>query len=124
MVPSNHGLLTTVGYKINNEDTVYCLEGSIAIAGALVQWMRDNLGIIKEAPEIESLAKTVDDNGDVYFVPAFSGLFAPYWRSDARVNHCRPDTVCQQGPSGAGCSGILRLSDQRYHQCHEQGFRG
>ena len=81
---SKHGLLTTVGYQINNEKAVYCLEGSIAIAGALVQWMRDNLGIIKSAGEIEELAKTVDDNGGVYFVPAFSGLFAPYWRSDAR----------------------------------------
>ncbi|MBL6995714.1 glycerol kinase GlpK [Desulfobacula sp.] len=81
---SKHGLLTTVGYQINNEKAVYCLEGSIAIAGALVQWMRDNLGIIKSAGEIEELAKTVEDNGGVYFVPAFSGLFAPYWRSDAR----------------------------------------
>jgi glycerol kinase len=81
---SKHGLLTTVGYQINNEKPVYCLEGSIAIAGALVQWMRDNLGIIKSADEIEDLARTVDDNGDIYFVPAFSGLFAPYWRSDAR----------------------------------------
>ena len=81
---SKHGLLTTVGYQINNEKAVYCLEGSIAIAGALVQWMRDNLGIIKSAGEIEELAKSVDDNGGVYFVPAFSGLFAPYWRSDAR----------------------------------------
>ncbi|MBU2628151.1 MAG: glycerol kinase, partial [Proteobacteria bacterium] len=84
MVRSTHGLLTTVGYKINDEKPVYCLEGSIAIAGALVQWMRDNLGIIETASEIEALAKTVKDNGDVYFVPAFSGLFAPYWRSDAR----------------------------------------
>jgi len=83
-VISRHGLLTTVGYQLNNEKAVYCLEGSIAIAGALVQWMRDNLGIIKSAGEIEALAKTVEDNGDVYFVPAFSGLFAPYWRSDAR----------------------------------------
>lgn len=81
---SRHGLLTTVGYQINNEKVVYCLEGSIAVAGALVQWMRDNMGIIKSAAEIEDLAKTVDDNGDIYFVPAFSGLFAPYWRSDAR----------------------------------------
>jgi len=81
---SKHGLLTTLGYQINNEKPVYCLEGSIAIAGALVQWMRDNMGIIKSAAEIEDLAETVDDNGDVYFVPAFSGLFAPYWRSDAR----------------------------------------
>ena len=84
VVRSTHGLLTTIAYQINKEDAVYCLEGSIAIAGALVQWMRDNLGIIKHASEIEELAKTVDDNADVYFVPAFSGLFAPYWRSDAR----------------------------------------
>ncbi len=81
---SQHGLLTTVGYQINNEKVVYCLEGSIAIAGALVQWMRDNMGIINSASQIEDLAKTVDDNGDIYFVPAFSGLFAPYWRSDTR----------------------------------------
>ncbi|MCP4672399.1 MAG: glycerol kinase, partial [Desulfobacula sp.] len=84
IIRSRHGLLTTVGYQINNEKALYCLEGSVAIAGALVQWMRDNLGIIKDASEIEELARTVDDNGDVYFVPAFSGLFAPYWRSDAR----------------------------------------
>ncbi|MFH2091520.1 MAG: glycerol kinase GlpK [Pseudomonadota bacterium] len=84
IVQSKHGLLTTVAYQINKEKPVYCLEGSIAMAGALVQWMRDNLGIIEKASDIENLAKTVEDNGDVYFVPAFSGLFAPYWRSDAR----------------------------------------
>ena len=83
-IPSRHGLITTVGYQIRGQKPVYCLEGSIAIAGALVQWLRDNLGLIKRAPEIEALAKTVDDNGGIYFVPAFSGLFAPYWRSDAR----------------------------------------
>ncbi len=83
-VESNHGLLTTVAYQINDQKTVYCLEGSIAIAGALVQWMRDNLGLIEKAEDIEALAKSVEDNGDVYFVPAFSGLYAPYWRSDAR----------------------------------------
>lgn len=83
-VKSNHGLLTTAGYKINSEKTVYCLEGSIAMAGSLVQWMRDNLGIIKTAGQIETLARSVEDNGDVYLVPAFSGLYAPYWRSDAR----------------------------------------
>ena len=83
-VPSKSGLLTTLGYKIGNEPAVYALEGSIAITGALVQWLRDNLGMIKTSPEIEELAKTVDDNGGVYFVPAFSGLFAPYWKSDAR----------------------------------------
>jgi len=83
-VPSRHGLLTTVGYQINDQRPVYCLEGSIAITGALVQWLRDNLELISSAPEIEELAMTVEDNGGVYFVPAFSGLFAPYWRADAR----------------------------------------
>jgi len=83
-VLSNQGLLTTLGYQLNNQPPAYCLEGSIAIAGALVQWLRDNLGMISNAPEIEKLASTVKDNGGTYFVPAFSGLFAPYWRSDAR----------------------------------------
>ncbi|HEY5879600.1 MAG TPA: glycerol kinase GlpK [Nakamurella sp.] len=83
-VPSKNGLLTTVCYKIGEQATVYALEGSIAISGSLVQWLRDNLGLISAAPEIETLAATVDDNGGAYFVPAFSGLFAPHWRSDAR----------------------------------------
>jgi glycerol kinase len=83
-VQSKNGLLTTLGYKIGDQPAVYALEGSIAITGALVQWLRDNLGMIKTAPEIEELAASVDDNGGVYFVPAFSGLFAPYWKSDAR----------------------------------------
>ncbi len=83
-VVSKNGLLTTVGYKIGNEPAVFCLEGSIAVTGSLVQWLRDNLKIIKTSQEVEILARTVEDNGDVYFVPAFSGLFAPYWRSDAR----------------------------------------
>jgi glycerol kinase len=83
-VQSKSGLITGLGYKIGDQPAVYMLEGSIAITGALVQWLRDNLKMIKAAPEIEDLAKTVDDNGGVYFVPAFSGLFAPYWRSDAR----------------------------------------
>jgi glycerol kinase len=83
-VPSKSGLLTTLGYKIGNQPAVYALEGSIAITGALVQWLRDNLKIIEKSPEIEALAATVEDNGGIYFVPAFSGLFAPYWRSDAR----------------------------------------
>ncbi|MCD2442122.1 glycerol kinase GlpK [Agromyces sp. SYSU K20354] len=84
IVHSKNGLLTTLGYQIGDEKPHYALEGSIAITGALVQWLRDNLGIISSAPEIEELAKTVDDNGGAYFVPAFSGLFAPYWRGDAR----------------------------------------
>jgi glycerol kinase len=83
-VPSKNGLITTVGFQIRGQKPIYCLEGSIAIAGALVQWIRDNLGLISKAPEIENLALTVEDNGGVYFVPAFSGLFAPYWREDAR----------------------------------------
>ena len=83
-VQSKNGLLTTLGYKIGSQPAVYCLEGSIAITGALVQWMRDNLGMISTSADIETLAKTVEDNGGAYFVPAFSGLFAPYWKSDAR----------------------------------------
>jgi glycerol kinase len=83
-VPSKAGLLTTLGYKIGNQKAVYALEGSIAITGALVQWLRDNLGMIEKSSDVETLAKTVDDNGGIYFVPAFSGLFAPYWKSDAR----------------------------------------
>ncbi|GAA4190766.1 glycerol kinase GlpK [Gryllotalpicola kribbensis] len=84
IVRSKNGLLTTVGYRLGDEKPHYALEGSIAVTGSLVQWLRDNLGIISSAPEIEQLAATVDDNGGAYFVPAFSGLFAPYWRSDAR----------------------------------------
>ncbi|HEX6286822.1 MAG TPA: glycerol kinase GlpK [Acidimicrobiia bacterium] len=83
-VGSRSGLLSTVGYRIEGEDTVYALEGSIAVTGSLIQWLRDNLGIISSASEVEELATSVEDNGDVYFVPAFSGLFAPHWRPDAR----------------------------------------
>ncbi|WP_158844377.1 glycerol kinase GlpK [Saccharothrix deserti] len=83
-VLSENGLLTTVCYKIGSNAPVYALEGSIAVTGALVQWLRDNLGMISTAAEIEEHARTVEDNGGAYFVPAFSGLFAPYWRSDAR----------------------------------------
>jgi glycerol kinase len=83
-VQSKSGLITTVGYKIGDEPAVYCLEGSIAITGALIQWLRDNLKMIKAAPEVEELAQTVEDNGGCYIVPAFSGLFAPYWKSNAR----------------------------------------
>jgi glycerol kinase len=83
-IPSKSGLLSTVGYRIGDEPAVYCLEGAIAITGELVQWLRDNFGLIRTADEVETLARTVEDNGGCYFVPAFSGLFAPYWRSDAR----------------------------------------
>jgi glycerol kinase len=83
-VQSKSGLITTVGYKIGDQPAIYCLEGSIAITGALVQWLRDNLKMIKAAPEVEELARSVEDNGGCYIVPAFSGLFAPYWKSNAR----------------------------------------
>jgi glycerol kinase len=83
-VASEHGLLTTVGYQIEGRPAVYALEGSVAIAGAGVQWLRDNLRMISSAPDVEPLARSVEDNGGIYFVPAFSGLFAPHWRSDAR----------------------------------------
>ena len=81
---SKHGLISTVAYKLGSRHVQYALEGSVAIAGALVQWMRDNLGIIDKSSDIEILARTVKDNGGVYFVPAFSGLYAPYWKTSAR----------------------------------------
>ena len=84
VVQSTHGLLTTLAYKFGNQPAHYALEGSIAITGALVQWLRDNLGLIQKSPDIEALARTVNDNGGVYFVPAFSGLYAPYWKDNAR----------------------------------------
>jgi glycerol kinase len=83
-IPSRHGLLTTVAYRLGKQPAHYALEGSVAISGALVQWLRDNLGLITASAEIESLARTVEDSGDVYFVPAFSGLYAPYWKDSAR----------------------------------------
>ncbi len=84
IVPSNCGLLTTVAYQFGTEKVRYALEGSVAIAGALIQWLRDNLGLIARSSDIEPLARSVDDNGGVYFVPAFSGLYAPYWNENAR----------------------------------------
>ncbi len=84
IVPSKNGLLTTLCYKIGDDKPIYALEGSIAVTGSLVQWLRDNLKMFSSAPEIEELANSVDDNGGCYVVPAFSGLFAPYWRADAR----------------------------------------
>ena len=83
-VPSKNGLLTTVCYKIGDNKPIYALEGSIAVTGSLVQWLRDNLRMFDSAPEVEELANSVEDNGGAYLVPAFSGLFAPYWKSDAR----------------------------------------
>jgi glycerol kinase len=84
MVPSTYGLLTTVAYRFGEAPTHYALEGSVAITGALVQWLRDNLGLIEQSSDVETLARSVRDNGDVYFVPAFSGLYAPYWKDSAR----------------------------------------
>lgn len=84
LVPSTYGLLTTVAYQFGNQPVHYALEGSVAIAGALVQWLRDNLGIINKSSDVEALAESVEDNGGIYFVPAFSGLYAPYWKADAR----------------------------------------
>jgi glycerol kinase len=84
IVPSKHGLLTTVAFQLKDQPAHYALEGSVAITGALVQWIRDNFGLIRQSPEIEALARTVEDNGGVYFVPAFSGLYAPYWKHNAR----------------------------------------
>ncbi len=83
-IQSKSGLLTTLGYKLGGQGAIYALEGSVAITGALVQWLRDNLGLIAKSSDVEALADSVEDNGGIYFVPAFSGLFAPYWRSDAR----------------------------------------
>ena len=83
-VRSKAGLITTLAYKLGDAPPVYALEGSIAVTGALVQWLRDNLGILEDSADVETLARTVEDNGDVYFVPAFSGLYAPHWREDAR----------------------------------------
>jgi glycerol kinase len=84
MVPSTYGLLTTVAYQFGEAPAHYALEGSVAITGALVQWLRDNLGMIERSSDVETLARSVEDNGDVYFVPAFSGLYAPYWKDSAR----------------------------------------
>jgi glycerol kinase len=84
IVLSQNGLLTTLAYKLGDAKPVYALEGSVAVTGSLIQWLRDNIGLVASAPEIEGLARTVEDNGGVYIVPAFSGLFAPYWRTDAR----------------------------------------
>jgi glycerol kinase len=84
IVHSSNGLLTTVAYRLGTESPRYALEGSIAVTGSLIQWLRDNLGIISSASDVEALARSVDDNGGVAIVPAFSGLFAPHWRPDAR----------------------------------------
>jgi len=96
-VDSKSGLLTTMAYKLGDGPAHYALEGSIAITGALVQWVRDNLGLIEKSSDIEKLARTVDDNGGVYFVPAFSGLYAPYWKDKRPRRNHRLDSLRQQG---------------------------
>ena len=120
---SANGLLTTVGYKIGDAPPTYALEGSIAVTGALVQWFRDNLGLIGSAPEIETLARTVEDNGGCYFVPAFSGLFAPHWRSDARGVIAGPHRLHHQGPPGARRARGDRVADARGRRGDEQRRR-
>ena len=120
--PSTHGLLTTLGYKLGNAPAVYALEGSIAIAGALVQWLRDNLQLISTSNEIETLARTVDDNGDVYIVPAFSGLYAPHWRDDARGVICGLTRFAGRGHIARAALGD-RVSDARDHYRDERQFR-
>ena len=122
-VQSQYGNLTTLGYRFGSQPAVYALEGSIAITGALVQWLRDNLGLISRAQEIEDLARSVEDNGGIYFVPAFSGLFAPYWRSDARGRDRGPDPLCQQRPSGPGRIRSDRFPDPGSLGSHEKRFR-
>ena len=112
-VQSYNGLLTTVGYRIGDQPAVYALEGAIAITGALVQWMRDQLGLIKSAPEIETLASSVEDNGGAYFVPAFSGLFAPHWDSAARGVIAGLTRLCHQGAHRPRGAGGHRLADPR-----------
>ncbi len=121
-VQSKHGLVTTVAYQLAGQPARYALEGSIAITGALVQWLRDNLGMIQTSDQIETLARTVDDNGGVYFVPAFSGMFAPYWNDRARgiiVGLTRYVNKGHYGASGAGSHG---LPDPRRRGGHGEGL--
>lgn len=101
IVHSKHGMLTTLAYKIGDADPVYALEGSIAIAGSLVQWFRDNFGLIITASDIETLASTVENSGGIYIVPAFSGLFAPRWRSRCAGSRCLSDPLYYEGSHGS-----------------------
>ncbi len=123
LVRSNSGLLTTVCYKFGDEPAVYALEGSIAVTGSAVQWLRDQLGIIGGAAESETLAAQVEDNGGVYFVPAFSGLFAPYWRSDARGAIVGPVPVQHQRPPGPGHPGGDLLPEPGRRRGDGEGLR-
>ena len=116
IVPSTSGLVTTLAYRLHNAEPVYALEGSIAVTGAAVQWLRDQLGIIQTAAEVEALAASVPDSGGMYFVPAFSGLFAPYWRSRRPRRHRGPVAFSHQGAPGA--------RDARGHVLPDAGRRG
>jgi len=126
-VVSEHGLITTVAWKLGAAKAVYALEGAVAMAGALVQWLRDNLGLIDDASEIEHLARSVPDAGGVVFVPAFSGLFAPYWRTDARGVIVGLTRFATKGhrPRCAGGHGVPDLrprpGDARRHRAGEAG---
>ena len=122
-IPSKHGLITTVAYQVGDEKPVYCLEGSIAIAGALVQWFRDNLGIISSAPEIEALAATVTDNGGLHCTRIFRAVCS-ILALRCQGRRCRPDPVCQQRSPGPCGFGSLRLSDPGYRPGDEPGQRG
>ena len=122
-VLSKNGMLTTLGYKIGDQDAVYCLEGAIAITGALVQWLRDNLKMIKAAPEVEELAQTVEDNGGCYIVPAFSGLFAPYWKSQRARRRRGPDPLRQRRSHRPRDAGGDRLPEPRGRRGDERGLR-
>ena len=123
IVPSKHGLLTTLGYKIGDKPAVYALEGGIAITGALVQWLRDNLGMIEKSSDIEPLARTVNDNGGVYFVPAFSGLYAPYWKDSARGIIAGLTRYVNKGHIARAVSGSDRVPSSRGGGSHGKGFR-
>jgi glycerol kinase len=122
-VPSKYGLLTTVAYRIGNQPTAYALEGSIAITGALVQWIRDNFGLITKSSEIETLARTVKDNGGVYFVPAFSGLYAPYWKTNARGVIAGLTRQTNKGHLARAVTGSNRLSNPQGGGSDGERFR-
>ena len=123
-VPSKSGLLTTLGYKIGGQKAVYALEGSIAITGALVQWLRDNLGLIEKSADVESLAKTVEDNGGIYFVPAFSGSVRPLLAFRCARGDRGYDALCQPRTHCPCCSRSDGLSDTRGAGCHGKRLRG
>ena len=120
---SEHGLITTVAWKLGSARPVYALEGAVAIAGALVQWMRDNLGIIRDASEVETLARSVDGSEGVVFVPAFSGLGAPFWRDDARGVIAGPDAFLHQGTHSAGSTRGQRVPNVRPGAVHARRHR-